>query len=117
VSNWQTAKVNEEQFEVGPVAESGKYDFQVYGVSVSGRKTEILSTTYQVLGTMTPPGAPSSLTAVGDYRQIILGWSNPSSVDLDHIQIYASKTNDVTRRLFWLNPRPPTSPTAVWKIR
>ncbi|MDK1925317.1 phage tail protein [Klebsiella sp. K4-41] len=97
VSNWQTAKVNEEQFEVKPVAESGKYDFQVYGVSVSGRKTEILSTTYQVLGTMTPPGAPSSLTAVGDYRQIILGWSNPSSVDLDHIQIYASKTNDVTK--------------------
>ncbi|MFW8395510.1 hypothetical protein, partial [Klebsiella pneumoniae] len=36
VSNWQTAKVNEEQFEVKPVAESGKYDFQVYGVSVSG---------------------------------------------------------------------------------
>lgn len=97
VSNWQTAKVNEEQFEVKPVAESGKYDFQVYGVSVSGRKTEILSTTYQVLGTMTPPGAPSSLTAVGDYRQIILSWSNPSSVDLDHIQIYASKTNDVTK--------------------
>lgn len=97
VSNWQTAKVNEEQFEVKPVAESGKYDFQVYGVSVSGRKTEILSTTYQVLGTMTPPGAPSSLTAVGDYRQIILGWSNPSSVDLDHIQIYASKINDVTK--------------------
>ncbi|HGH7411662.1 phage tail protein (plasmid) [Klebsiella pneumoniae] len=97
VSNWQTAKVNEEQFEVKPVAESGKYDFQVYGVSVSGRKTEILSTTYQVLGTMTPPGTPSSLTAVGDYRQIILGWSNPSSVDLDHIQIYASKTNDVTK--------------------
>ncbi|MFW8410803.1 phage tail tip fiber protein [Klebsiella pneumoniae] len=97
VSNWQTAKVNEEQFEVKPVAESGKYDFQVYGVSVSGRKTEILSTTYQVLGTMTPPGAPSFLTAVGDYRQIILGWSNPSSVDLDHIQIYASKTNDVTK--------------------
>ncbi|EIW8528471.1 DUF1983 domain-containing protein [Klebsiella pneumoniae] len=97
VSNWQTAKVNEEQFEVKPVAESGKYDFQVYGVSVSGRKTEILSATYQVLGTMTPPGAPSSLTAVGDYRQIILGWSNPSSVDLDHIQIYASKTNDVTK--------------------
>ncbi|VGD33950.1 putative phage tail protein [Klebsiella pneumoniae] len=97
VSNWQTAKVNEEQFEVKPVAENGKYDFQVYGVSVSGRKTEILSTTYQVLGTMTPPGAPSSLTAVGDYRQIILGWSNPSSVDLDHIQIYASKTNDVTK--------------------
>lgn len=97
VSNWQTAKVNEEQFEVKPVAESGKYDFQVYGVSVSGRKTEILSATYQVLGTMTPPGAPSSLTAVGDYRQIILSWSNPSSVDLDHIQIYASKTNDVTK--------------------
>lgn len=97
VGNWVSVKVNEEQFELLPVAENGQYDFQVYGVSFSGRKTKILSTTYKVLGTLTPPQVPTSLTAVGDYRQILLSWVNPSSVDLDHIEIFASKTNDVSK--------------------
>lgn len=44
---------------------------------------------------MTPPDAPTSLTAVGDYRNVILNWVNPDSVDLDHINVYASQTNNL----------------------
>ena len=45
---------------------------------------------------MTPPSAPSGLTAVGDYRNVILNWVNPDSVDLDHINVYASRINDLS---------------------
>ncbi|WP_218568682.1 host specificity protein J [Klebsiella michiganensis] len=34
VSNWQSQRVTEEQFELRGVAEDGQYDFQVYAVSV-----------------------------------------------------------------------------------
>lgn len=95
VSNWQSARVTEEQYEIVNVAENGRYDFQLYAVSFNGKKTEIISTVYQVLGTMTPPDAPTSLTAVGDYRNVILNWVNPDSVDLDHINVYASQTNNL----------------------
>ncbi|MGA5958068.1 phage tail protein [Escherichia coli] len=95
VSNWQSARVTEEQYEIVNVAENGCYDFQLYAVSFNGKKTEIISTVYQVLGTMTPPDAPTSLTAVGDYRNVILNWVNPDSVDLDHINVYASQTNNL----------------------
>ncbi|MEF7747887.1 phage tail protein [Escherichia coli] len=95
VSNWQSARVTEEQYEIVNVAENGRYDFQLYAVSFNGKKTEIISTVYQVLGTMTPPDAPKSLTAVGDYRNVILNWVNPDSVDLDHINVYASQTNNL----------------------
>ncbi|HBD4715685.1 TPA: host specificity protein J, partial [Escherichia coli] len=95
VSNWQSACVTEEQYEIVNVAENGRYDFQLYAVSFNGKKTEIISTVYQVLGTMTPPDAPTSLTAVGDYRNVILNWVNPDSVDLDHINVYASQTNNL----------------------
>lgn len=94
ISNWQSKRVTEEQFELKGVNENGTYDFQVYAVSVGGRKTDPISATYRVLGTMTAPDAPASLTAIGDYRNIVLNWSNPSSIDLDHIEVLASKTND-----------------------
>ncbi|HBT4220521.1 TPA: DUF1983 domain-containing protein, partial [Klebsiella variicola] len=58
-----------------------------------GKKSEIITAVYQVKGTMTPPGAPTSLTAVGDYRNVVLNWVNPDSVDLAQINVYASKTN------------------------
>ncbi|EOC0033621.1 DUF1983 domain-containing protein [Cronobacter sakazakii] len=96
VSNWQSARVTEEQYEIANVAENGQYDFQLYAVSFSGKKTEVISTVYKVLGTMTPPSAPSGLTAVGDYRNVILNWVNPDSVDLDHINVYASRINDLS---------------------
>lgn len=94
VSNWKSERVTEEQFELRDVAEKGQYDFQVYAVSVGGRKTDPISITYKVLGTMTAPDAPTGLTAAGDYRSIILNWINPTSVDLDHIEVLASKVND-----------------------
>lgn len=95
VSNWQSARVTEEQFEILNIAENGQYDIQLYAVSFSGKKTDIISTVYQVKGTMTPPGSPASLTAVGDYRNVILNWVNPDSIDLDHINVYVSQTNDL----------------------
>lgn len=93
VSNWQSARATEEQYEIVNVAENGRYDFQLYSVSFGGKKSEIITAIYQVKGTMTPPGAPTSLTAVGDYRNVVLNWVNPDSVDLAQINVYASKTN------------------------
>lgn len=95
VSNWQSARVTEEQYEIVNVAEHGQYDFQLYAVSFSGKKTEILTTVYRVKGTMTPPDAPASLTAVGDYRNVVLNWINPDSIDLDHINVYGAKANNL----------------------
>ncbi|HDG7939221.1 TPA: DUF1983 domain-containing protein [Klebsiella pneumoniae] len=93
VSNWQSARATEEQYEIVNVAENGRYDFQLYSVSFGGKKSEIITAVYQVKGTMTPPGAPTSLTAVGDYRNVVLNWVNPDSVDLAQINVYASKTS------------------------
>ncbi|MBZ7696128.1 DUF1983 domain-containing protein [Klebsiella oxytoca] len=93
VSNWQSARATEEQYEIVNVAENGRYDFQLYSVSFGGKKSEIITAVYQVKGTMTPPGALTSLTAVGDYRNVVLNWVNPDTVDLAQINVYASKTN------------------------
>lgn len=95
-SNWVTTTVTTPTFDLLGAAEDGQYDFSVVGVSVTGKRSDALVGTYQVLGTMNPPQPPSNLTAVGDFRAILLNWSNPSSIDLDHIEIWENSVNDST---------------------
>lgn len=95
---WYTESLlKSQQIEILNVAENGQYDFQVYGISASGLHTEPLFGTHRVAGTSTPPNAPTQLTAVGDYRSVILSWANPDSVDIDHINIYVSNTDDFSK--------------------
>lgn len=95
---WHTESLlKSQQVEILNVEEHGIYDFQVYGIAASGMHTEPLFGTHKVDGTSTPPKAPSQLTAIGDYRSIILNWANPDSVDLDHIDIYVANVDDFSK--------------------
>lgn len=95
---WHTESLlKSQQTEILNVAEHGIYEFQVYGIAASGIHTEPLFGTHKVDGTSTPPKAPTQLTAVGDYRSIILNWANPDSVDLDHIDIYVANVDDFAK--------------------
>lgn len=95
-SNWITTTVTTPTFDLPGVDESGQYDFSVVGISVTGKRSDALVGTYQVLGTMNPPGPPTNLTAVGDFRAVLLNWANPSAIDLDHIEIWENSVNDTS---------------------
>lgn len=92
-SNWTVETVTMAQYELLNAADDGRYDFSVVGISVSGRRSEALVGTYQVLGSKNPPGPPTNLTAQGDFRSVILQWANPSNLDLDHVEIYENSEN------------------------
>lgn len=96
ISNWTTVLLSNASFELENVAENGKYDFKVTGISALRLRTETIEATYTVLGTMNPPGPPSALTAKGDFRAIILEWANPDALDLSHIEVYENTVDDST---------------------
>lgn len=95
VSDWVKVETTDEQCDIFNVAESGTYDIEVYSISVTGRRSGVISAVYKTYGTMTPPDAPKQLTAVGDYRVVSLNWLAPTALDVDKINVYASKTNDI----------------------
>nr|WP_038234176.1 phage tail protein [Xenorhabdus szentirmaii] len=95
IDNWILMEVTDNQCEILNVADNANYDIEVFAISITGRRTETLVTVYKTLGTLMPPGAPKNLVAVGDYRQIVLTWVNPDSIDLDTIYVYGSKTNNL----------------------
>lgn len=96
VEDWVTTEVNTEQFDILNAAENGMYDIELYSISATGRRSSVIYMVYTTLGTMTPPDAPTLLTAIGDYRVNVLAWQLPGTIDIDKINVYASRTNDLT---------------------
>lgn len=96
IEDWVTVQLKDSQYEILNVAEQGTYDIEVYSISVGGRRSSVLAAVYTTLGTLTPPEPPTGLTAVGDYRVVVLNWLLPGTIDLDKINVYASTTNDLS---------------------
>ncbi len=96
VEDWVTTEVKTEQFDILNAAENGMYDIELYSISATGRRSSVISMVYTTLGTMMPPDAPTLLTAIGDYRVNVLAWQLPGTIDIDKINVYASRTNDLT---------------------
>ncbi|MEY1580055.1 phage tail protein [Providencia manganoxydans] len=93
VDNWAVVEVFDTQYEILNVQQDAKYDVEVFAISITGRKTNAIASTYAVLGKSNPPDAPKQLVAVGDYRQNVLTWIAPAAIDLEKINVYGSKTN------------------------
>ena len=94
-SGWKTEQVEVASFTLYNAIGGTIYDFKVVGISVTGKLSDELVGTYTTLGTMNPPKVPTDLTAVGDFRQIILNWTNPDDVDFDYVEIYENTVDDL----------------------
>lgn len=94
-SGWTTETVNKAQFSLFNVVGGTIYDFKVVSQSVTGKMSQELVGSYTALGNLNPPMPAFNLTAKGDFRQIILNWERPVSVDFDYIRIYENTVDDV----------------------
>ncbi|EPN8607314.1 phage tail tip fiber protein [Escherichia coli] len=79
-------------FTVATVAVAGLI---TYMTMLRSETSKVVDEIRKIPEAMTPPDAPTALTAVGDYRNVILNWVNPDSIDLDHINVYASRANNL----------------------
>lgn len=74
------------QYRVVPISQRGTPNYE-----------GLLSVTITVTNIdNTPPQPPTNLVADGGIRQIVLSWQNPITLDLDGIEVWASKTNNRT---------------------
>jgi hypothetical protein len=69
------------------------YGFNITAVNGAGtRSAPVAITPVQVVIDTTPPGVPTSASATGTFRQIIVSWTNPADSDFSHVEIKASDT-------------------------
>lgn len=96
VTGWTRTTVNVPRFDLPVEADQSTYDFSVIAQSVTGKLTEPLVGSYTVLGNLNPPKQPTNLTALGDFRAIILNWATSSELDVAHFEILENSVNDVS---------------------
>lgn len=90
---------NTEIFITGLRTPNIQYTVKVRAVNASGVKSSPDLTNASALtiqGDTTAPAVPTSLTATGTYKAIIVTWTNPTDSDLKEIEIYRSTTSSGT---------------------
>jgi len=82
-------------FIIGLRTPNVEYRIKVRAVNTIGVKsTDLTNTTaLSIQGDTTAPSAPTSLTASGTYKAIMVTWTNPADGDLKEIEIYRSDTS------------------------
>lgn len=82
-------------FLIQPVLNGYDYNVRVRAVNSLGVRSPWANSTLASVGDTTPPNAPLSLTAVGNYKSITLSWLNPADQDLDFVEIWQNTINNL----------------------
>ena len=83
-------------FRINNLESSKAYNVRVKAVNELG-----VSSTYATVDRTstidtTPPAAPSSVAAAGEFEQITVTWVNPTVVDFERVNVYRSTSSDGT---------------------
>lgn len=82
---------------------TSNYDFRVQAENLLGVTSTGTSLSNQALnGDTTAPSAPTGGAATGGIQTITAEWSNPSDIDLKHVEVFVNTSDSI-----------PASPTAV----
>ncbi len=94
-TEWNSIVAYEPKYTIPSIIPTAEYTVRVRAVnSVGVRSTFISIDNVSNGGDITPPSVPSSLTAVGGFRQIKLTWVNPTQTDLKTIDVYRNTVNN-----------------------
>jgi hypothetical protein len=82
-------------FTVAPVLNGYDYSVRVRAINAVGVKSPWVTSSIASEGDTTPPNEALSLTCVGGYKFINIGWTNPADQDLSHVEIWESATSNL----------------------
>lgn len=94
-TEWNSIIVYEPKYTISSIIPTAEYTIRVRAINSVGVKSAFVSIgNVSNGGDITPPSVPSSLTAVGGFRQIKLTWVNPTQTDLKTIDVYRNTVNN-----------------------
>lgn len=97
---FQSVVTRETRHELRTLKYGQRYDFRVYARNARGVRSAADATTYLIEGDSIAPNPPTTLSAVGGFETVTLGWTAPTTntdstplTDLAGYNIYRSLTN------------------------
>jgi hypothetical protein len=92
-TNYNSVFVTTPYYVVVPAIAGVEYAVRVRAINTLGVRSSFVTSNEITYGDRTAPNAPSSLVAVGGYRQIQITWVNPTVSDFDFVEVYRNTTN------------------------
>jgi predicted phage tail protein len=93
--NWVSTTVRSPNYDIEGVATGSTYEIEIHAIGAFDAISTPLTGSHTVLVDTTPPGQPTGLTATGGFNLIDLTWTNPSDLDLDHIEVWENSVDNV----------------------
>ena len=93
-SNYNSIFVTTPYYVIVPAIAGVEYAVRVRAVNTLGVRSTFVTSNEITYGDQTAPNAPSSVVAVGGYRQIQVTWVNPTVSDFDFVEVYRNTTNN-----------------------
>ena len=83
-------------FEIRSLQQGASYDVRVKAVNEINVSSAYLTGSQTPATDTTAPDVPTSVSAVGEYRQITISWTNPTQKDLLGVEVFRSDTETGT---------------------
>lgn len=93
-SNYNSIFVTTPYYVIVPAIAGVEYAVRVRAVNTVGVRSSFVTSNEITYGDQTAPNPPSSVAAVGGYRQIQVTWVNPTVSDFDFVEVYRNTTNN-----------------------
>lgn len=93
-SNYNSIFVTTPYYVIVPAIAGVEYAVRVRAVNTLGVRSTFVTSNEITYGDQTAPNPPSSVVAVGGYRQIQVTWVNPTVSDFDFVEVYRNTTNN-----------------------
>ena len=93
-SNYNSIFVTTPYYVIVPAIAGVEYAVRVRAVNTLGVRSTFVTSNEITYGDQTAPNPPSSVVAVGGYRQIQVTWINPTVSDFDFVEVYRNTTNN-----------------------
>jgi hypothetical protein len=92
-SSYSSTVTTDTSIELSPIVDGIVYVYRVRAVTVLGTKGPFTSVEFTSGGDVTAPALPTSISAQGEFRYIVLSWTRPANVDFNYVEVYENDTN------------------------
>jgi hypothetical protein len=92
-SNYASTVTSETSIELTPIVDGIAYSYRVRAVTALGNKGPFTSVEFTSGGDVTAPSLPTSISASGEFRYIVVSWTRPANVDFNYVEVYENDTN------------------------
>jgi len=86
-------RTQDSAIRIGGLTAGVEYNVTVVAINSNQIRSGTLSDTFTAVGDAVAPGPPTDVVVQGNFKAIDIFWTNPSDLDLSHVEVHESTTS------------------------